>query len=115
MYDHSLNVFLNQQKRFYNFFVDDYLEVKKEQPDNKDINRNKYKEFCMQKSVKMNSSLTRVQVAKAFIFAAAGLSLLMSVYLYFLADKQAGIFVGIWVPSILSAGALMLISGEKND
>lgn len=43
-------------------------------------------------------------------FVVAGfLSFLFSVWLYFVAgDKQAGIFVGIWVPSIHSLGTLLL-------
>jgi len=43
-------------------------------------------------------------------FLAAGfLSFLFSVYLYFVADEQtAGIFVGLWVPSIHSLGTLLL-------
>jgi len=48
-----------------------------------------------------------VKVAKLLILAAAASSFLFSVYLWFLADKQQGIFVGLWVPSILSFGALM--------
>ncbi len=43
-------------------------------------------------------------------FLVAGfLSFLFSVYLYFVADNQtAGIFVGLWVPSIHSLGTLLL-------
>ncbi len=43
-------------------------------------------------------------------FLIAGfLSFVFSVWLYFVADeKEAGIFVGLWVPSIHSLGALML-------
>jgi len=41
------------------------------------------------------------------ILIAAGLSFLLSVYLWFSGDKESGLFVGIWVPSILSFGALM--------
>jgi hypothetical protein len=43
-------------------------------------------------------------------FLVAGfLSFLFSVYLYFVADEPtAGIFVGLWVPSIHSLGTLML-------
>jgi hypothetical protein len=43
-------------------------------------------------------------------FLAAGfLSFLFSVYLYFVLDEEsAGIFVGLWVPSIHSLGTLML-------
>jgi hypothetical protein len=49
---------------------------------------------------------------KALFLLAAGLSFLMSVYLFFSGDHERGIFVGIWVPSILSAGALLL---GRND
>ena len=45
---------------------------------------------------------------KALFLAAAGISFLVSVYLYFSGDHERGIFVGIWVPSILSGGALLL-------
>lgn len=43
-------------------------------------------------------------------FAVAGFaSFLLSVYLYFVLDERtAGIFVGLWVPSIHSLGSLML-------
>ncbi|MDH3225088.1 MAG: hypothetical protein OEO23_15310 [Gemmatimonadota bacterium] len=40
-----------------------------------------------------------------WFFAAAAISFLFSVYLWFFVDKEAGIFVGIWVPSILSLAA----------
>ena len=43
--------------------------------------------------------------AKAFIFAAAFLSFLLSVTLWFSGDRQRGLFVGIWAPSICSSGA----------
>ena len=46
--------------------------------------------------------------AKALFLLAAGLSFVMSVCLYFTGSREQGIFVGIWVPSILSAGALLL-------
>ena len=50
----------------------------------------------------------KVGRAKALFMLAAGLSFLMSVSLYFTGNREQGIFVGIWVPSILSAGALLL-------
>ena len=49
-----------------------------------------------------------VSMPKAFFILAAGLSFLMSVYLFFTGDHERGIFVGIWVPSILSLGTLLL-------
>jgi hypothetical protein len=45
---------------------------------------------------------------QALFMLAAGLSFLMSVSLFFSGSREQGIFVGIWVPSILSAGALLL-------
>lgn len=53
-------------------------------------------------------ALSRLQLAKAVFVLAAGASFLFSVYLWFLVDKQQGLFVGLWVPSILSLGGLML-------
>ena len=53
-----------------------------------------------------------VDKATALFLLAAGLSFVMSVYLFFSGDQERGIFVGIWVPSILSAGALLL--GRKS-
>lgn len=53
------------------------------------------------------------RTSKITILIAAGLSFLLSVYLWFSGDKEAGLFVGIWVPSILSFGALMLV-GRKD-
>ncbi len=49
-----------------------------------------------------------VSKPKALFLLAAGLSFLMSVFLFFTGDHERGIFVGIWVPSILSLGTLLL-------
>ena len=46
--------------------------------------------------------------ARALFLVAAGFSFLLSVSLWFLGNKEQGIFVGLWVPSILALGALML-------
>jgi hypothetical protein len=46
---------------------------------------------------------------KFLFLLAAGLSFLMSVFLFFSGDQMRGIYVGIWVPSILAAGALLLM------
>ncbi len=55
-----------------------------------------------------------VGMIKLVLLGAAFASFLLSVYLYFIADdKSAGIFVGIWVPSIQSLGALLL-AGERS-
>ena len=52
--------------------------------------------------------------SKLFFFAAAGMSFLLSVALFFTGDRERGIFVGLWVPSILSAGGLLL-AGPRHD
>ena len=54
------------------------------------------------------SSPERLRAAKALFLLAAGVSFLFSVYLWFLVDREQGLFVGLWVPSILSLGGLML-------
>jgi hypothetical protein len=51
---------------------------------------------------------SRIDQARALILLAAALSFVASVGLYFLDDKTHGIFVGLWVPSILALGALIL-------
>ena len=55
-----------------------------------------------------------VGMLKITLLVASFASFLLSVYLYFIAeDTSAGIFVGIWVPSIQSLGALLL-AGERS-
>lgn len=50
----------------------------------------------------------KIWTSKFFIFLAAFLSMIFSIYLYYSGNTQNGIFVGIWVPSILSAGSLLM-------
>lgn len=58
--------------------------------------------------------LSETALSKLLIFAAAGLSFALSVFLFFSGDRERGIFVGLWVPSILSAGTL-LHAGARHD
>jgi hypothetical protein len=51
--------------------------------------------------------------ARALILFAAFVSFVLSVVLWFGGDKQQGIFVGLWVPSILSLGGVVLRRGER--
>jgi hypothetical protein len=51
--------------------------------------------------------------ARALILLAAFVSFVLSVVLWFAGDKQQGIFVGLWVPSILSLGGVVLRRGER--
>lgn len=57
----------------------------------------------------------RLRASKALFLLAAGASFLFSVILWFLVDREQGLFVGLWVPSILSLGALLLAGkgGER--
>jgi hypothetical protein len=50
--------------------------------------------------------------SKALFFAAAGISFALSIWLWFSGDRERGLFVGLWVPSILSAGNLLLTGGR---
>jgi hypothetical protein len=59
-------------------------------------------------------ALSPVAASKSLFFLAAGLSFALSVFLFFSGDHERGIFVGIWVPSILSAGNLLL-QGARHD
>jgi hypothetical protein len=55
-------------------------------------------------------------IADKLLFLSAMLSLVFSEVLYFQGDKDGGIFIGIWVPSILAFGIyLKLINQTKND
>ena len=50
------------------------------------------------------------------LFIAALLSLIFSEVLYFKGEVNAGIFIGLWVPSILAFGIyLKLLNNKKND
>jgi hypothetical protein len=57
--------------------------------------------------------MTLRQKAKGLIGLAAFLSFVVSVLLWFFVDKDQGLFVGLWVPSILALGALMLAGTEQ--
>lgn len=51
--------------------------------------------------------MSKIQIGKGLIYLAAFISFVLSVYLWFGGSKDQGLFVGIWVPSILSLGALL--------
>lgn len=54
-----------------------------------------------------------ITLAKRGFLVAAGISFLLSVYLWFSGGRQEGIFVGLWVPSILSFGNLVLLRRNR--
>jgi len=58
-------------------------------------------------------------ILKGCLIAAAMISLVLSIVIYFGAGDDVlgrlnGIYVGVWVPSILSLGALLLVA-RKTD
>ena len=58
-------------------------------------------------------TMRRIAVIKGLFLMAGFLSFLLSVTLWFSGNQDQGLFVGIWVPSMWSLGALML-AGEKS-
>ena len=58
--------------------------------------------------VRVHELVPAIGRSKSLFMLAAGMSFLMSVYLFFTGSREQGIFVAIWVPSILAAGALLL-------
>lgn len=59
-------------------------------------------------------SLTPYHRIKAIFLAAAFISFVLSVSLWFFDYREEGIFVGLWVPAIHSLGTLVL-TGERNQ
>ena len=49
--------------------------------------------------------MERNKLSMTLFLTAAFISFLFSVFLWFFVDKDSGLFVGIWVPSILSLAA----------
>jgi len=58
--------------------------------------------------------VSSLNIAKSLFIFAAGMSFLFSVYLWFMVDKNQGVFVGLWVPSILSLGGLLLAGKDES-
>ena len=59
--------------------------------------------------------MSRVTMVKAATGVGALISLTFSVLLWFNGDKEQGLFVGLWVPSILSLGAFVLAGWGERD
>ncbi|MEQ9035041.1 hypothetical protein [Gracilimonas sp.] len=45
-----------------------------------------------------------MKLSDVFILGSAFLSMLLSIYLWYTTNPEAGIFVGLWVPSLLGFG-----------
>ena len=59
--------------------------------------------------------MKRIWLVKGLFVLGAGISFLLSVYLWFSGYKEQGAFVGLWVPSILAFGALLLAGGGVDE
>jgi hypothetical protein len=57
---------------------------------------------------------SRESGARLLLFVAATISFLLSVSLWFGGNELQGIFVGLWVPSILALGAIVLPRGGRS-
>ena len=59
--------------------------------------------------------LKKFTITDKLLFASALMSLIFSEILFFQGEKQDGIFIGLWVPSIIGFGIyLKLILNSKN-
>lgn len=58
--------------------------------------------------------MKRTPLVKGLFLLGAAISFLLSIHLWFNGQKDEGVFVGIWVPSILSLGTLLL-TGRRAD
>jgi hypothetical protein len=67
----------------------------------------------MQQRVHTLVTTRQETTARALILLGAFVSFALSVTLWFGGNEQQGIFVGLWVPSILSLGGLVLRRGER--
>ena len=63
----------------------------------------------------LKRQLVGINRAQVIIMAAGLVSLLLSVGLWFSGNEQQGIFVGLWVPTIHSLGALVLAGSEAGS
>ena len=66
----------------------------------------------------IESAMTRVagergQASRLLLLVAAAVSFVLSVSLWFAGNELQGIFVGLWVPSILALGSIVLPRGER--
>ena len=64
------------------------------------------------KNGRMWSVLSPFHRVKLAFMAAAFISFVLSVTLWFLVDREVGLFVGLWVPAIHSLGTLVLVGED---
>jgi hypothetical protein len=67
----------------------------------------------MEKTAVLASPARRESLARTLVLLGAFVSFALSVILWFGGNEQQGIFVGLWVPSILSLGGIVLRNGDR--
>lgn len=60
------------------------------------------------------SRISAFHKTKLVFLAAAFFSFVLSVTLWFFVDREMGVFVGLWVPTLLGLGVLVLV-GEGDS
>ena len=58
----------------------------------------------------MSRELDRHRLGATLFLIAAVASFVLSIALWFTDNRQEGVFVGLWVPSILAAGAFWIVA-----
>ncbi len=58
----------------------------------------------------MHRELDRHRLGATLFLIAAAVSFVLSIVLWFTDNRQEGVFVGLWVPSILAAGAFWTVA-----
>ena len=61
----------------------------------------------------MSRELDRQRLGATLFLVAAAASFVLSITLWFTDNRQEGMFVGLWVPSILAAGAFWTIAVSR--
>jgi hypothetical protein len=57
--------------------------------------------------------MTRDRLGATLFLVAAAASFLLSIALWFTDNRDEGLFVGLWVPSILAAGGFWMVAVRK--
>jgi hypothetical protein len=58
----------------------------------------------------MHREIDRHRLGATLFLVAASASFVLSIALWFTDNRQEGVFVGLWVPSILAAGAFWTVA-----
>jgi hypothetical protein len=61
----------------------------------------------------MRREIDRRRLGVTLFLVAAAASFVLSVVLWFAGSRQEGVFVGLWVPSILAAGAFWTVAAGR--